>query len=222
MNTKCSIKILLVDDHAIVRAGFKMLLESVSGIEIVAEADRAEMAQYLFLEKRPDVVVMDLSMPGIGGLEGIRRLRSRHPEAKILVFSVHDEAVYVSRALATGANGYINKNSATELLVQAIQQIYSGHSFIEPGLNSIRTPPTHPKHPEIDYKQLINNLSSREFDIFCLLAKGLTARKIADELCLGYKTVANYGTQIKIKFAVTSVAELTRIAAAYGIINNPI
>lgn len=220
MSKPGNINILLVDDHAIIRAGFKMLLESVSDIQIVAEADRAEMAQQLYAENQPDVIVMDLSMPGIGGLEGIRRLHSRHPEAKILVFSVHDEAVYVSRALESGAMGYINKNSAPELLVKAIQHVASGQLFVEPNLAYNRGSQARAKSLEIDYKQLINTLSTREFDIFCLLAKGFTARKIADELCLGYKTVANYGTQIKAKFAVTSVAELTRIATAYGIINN--
>jgi DNA-binding NarL/FixJ family response regulator len=220
MNAFRKIRIMLVDDHAIVRAGFKMLLEPIGSINIVAEADRSESALQLYLEKRPDVIVMDLSMPGIGGLEGIRRLTNRYPEAKILVFSVHNEVVYVSRALEAGAKGYINKNSAPELLVQAIEHIVSGHNFIEPGLDSTQMLQTYPKKPGIDYKQLIDNLSSREFDIFCLLAKGFTARKIADELCLGYKTVANYGTQIKAKFAVNSVAELTRIAATYGIIDS--
>lgn len=214
-----SIGILLVDDHSIVRAGFKMLLESVSGIHIVAEAERAEMALQLYLDYQPDVVVMDLSMPGIGGLEGIRRLRARHPDIKILVFSVHDEGVYVSRALTAGAAGYINKNTTPDLLVEAVQQVAAGRSFIEFGAEN-PSYSANPKNPELDYKQLINSLSSKEFDIFCLLAKGLTARKIADELCLGYKTVANYGTQIKAKFAVNSVAELTHIATAYGIINN--
>jgi two-component system, NarL family, invasion response regulator UvrY len=210
------ISVLLVDDHAVVRAGFRMLLASTTTIEIVAETERGESACQLYLEKQPDVVVLDLSMPGIGGLEAIRRICNRDPNAKILVFSVHDESVYVSRAIEAGAKGYITKNSASEILVDAIQKIAAGDIYIEPGLE--KTSRIH--HNELDYKNLINTLTPKEFDIFCLLAKGLTTHKIADELCLGYKTVANYGTQIKNKFNASTVAELAHIATALGIIKN--
>jgi DNA-binding NarL/FixJ family response regulator len=210
------ITVLLVDDHAIVRAGFRMLLAATDTIEIIAEAERGEAACQLYLEKKPDVVVLDLSMPGIGGLECIRRICSRDPNAKILVFSVHDESVYVNRAIEAGAKGYITKNSAAEILVDAIQVIAKGISYIEPGLAQQATL----QHPEIDYQTLLNSLSPKEFDVFCLLAKGLTTHKIADEMCLGYKTVANYGTQIKTKFKAATVAELAHIATALGIIKS--
>lgn len=208
------ISVLLVDDHAVVRAGFRMLLASTSTIEIVAEAERGEAACQLYLEKQPDVVVLDLSMPGIGGLECLRRICNRDPLAKILVFSVHDESVYVSRAIAAGAKGYITKNSAPEILVDAIQNIAAGGMYIEPSLEKIGF--MH-KAEDVDYKNLIDTLTPKEFDVFCLLAKGLTTHKIADELCLGYKTVANYGTQIKSKFNASTVAELAHIANALGI-----
>jgi two-component system, NarL family, invasion response regulator UvrY len=208
------ISVLLVDDHAVVRAGFRMLLASTSTIEIIAEAERGEAACQLYLEKQPDVVVLDLSMPGIGGLECLRRICNRDPLAKILVFSVHDESVYVSRAIAAGAKGYITKNSAPEILVDAIQNIAAGGMYIEPSLE--KTYPMH-KPEDVDYKKLINTLTPKEFDVFCLLAKGLTTHKIADELCLGYKTVANYGTQVKSKFNASTVAELAHIANALGI-----
>jgi DNA-binding NarL/FixJ family response regulator len=211
------ISVLLVDDHAVVRAGFKMLLAASDNIEIIVEADRGETACQLYLEKNPNVVVLDLSMPGIGGLDCIRRICSRDPLAKILVFSVHDEGVYVSRAMSAGAKGYITKNSAPEILVDAIQKIAHGETYIEPGLENKR-PSQNPTN--IEYKDLINTLTPKEFDVFCLLAKGLTAHKIADELCLGYKTVANYGTQIKTKFNATTTAELAHIATALGIIKN--
>lgn len=213
------VSILLVDDHAVVRAGFRMLLASTSTIEIVAEAERGEAACQLYLEKRPDVVVLDLSMPGIGGLECLRRICNRDPLAKILVFSVHDESVYVSRAIAAGAKGYITKNSAPAILVDAIQSIAVGGMYIEPSLEKPHT--TH-KPDDVDYKNLINTLTPKEFDVFCLLAKGLTTHKIADELCLGYKTVANYGTQIKNKFNASTVAELAHIANALGITKNSV
>jgi two-component system, NarL family, invasion response regulator UvrY len=214
------ISIILVDDHAIVRAGFRMLLAATDHIEIIAEAERGEAACQLYLEKIPDVVVLDLSMPGIGGLECTRRIRSRDPHAKILVFSVHDEDVYVSRAIAAGAKGYITKSSAPEILVDAIQLIAAGGLYIEPGLDKAYPGLASSQTIEVDYKNLAASLTPKEFDIFCLLAKGLTNHKIADELCLGYKTVANYGTQIKNKFNAETVAELAHIATALGILKN--
>ncbi len=211
---KDRIKVILVDDHAVVRAGFRMLLATEADIDVIAEADRGEAACQLYLEKQPDVMVLDLSMPGIGGLESLRRICSRDSNAKVLVFSVHDEMVYVDRAMQAGAKGYITKNSAPGILVEAIQKIAKGEIYIEQGL--INKMPL--QNSEADYQTLIDTLSVREFDIFLLLAKGLTAHKIADELCLGYKTVANYGTQIKIKLNVSTIAELAHIAIIQGIL----
>jgi two-component system invasion response regulator UvrY len=214
MNDK--IKVILVDDHAVVRAGFRMLLSAEAGIDVIAEAERGEQACQLYMEQQPDVLVLDLSMPGIGGLETIRRICSRDSSAKILVFSVHDETVYVDRAINAGAKGYITKNSAPGILVTAIQKIAAGEMYIEQGL--MKNMPQQSK--EADYQTIIDTLSPREFDVFLLLAKGLTAHKIAEELCLGYKTVANYGTQIRSKLNVSSVAELTHIAMVLGVMKN--
>ncbi|MCD2451350.1 response regulator transcription factor [Methylicorpusculum oleiharenae] len=209
-----AIKVILVDDHAVVRAGFRLLLSSVPNIQVIAEAERGEQACQLYLDNKPDVVVLDLSMPGIGGLESIRRICNRDNHAKILVFSVHDEQVYVNRAMMAGAKGYITKNSAPAILVEAIQKISEGGEYIEEGLLKNTTGAGNPS----DYRALIESLSAREFDVFCLLAKGLTMHKVADELCLGYKTAANYGTQIKNKLKVSTVAELAHIAMALGVV----
>ncbi len=206
MNSK--IKVLLVDDHAVVRAGFKLLLSTSSNIDVIAEAERGEQAIQICQSSRPDIIVMDLSMPGIGGLETIRRLVQRDEKIKILVFSVHDEQVYIARALNAGAKGYISKNSAPEILTEAIEAIDKGQSYVEEGLlkqNSAEI-------SEHDFQSIIETFSAREFDVFRLLAKGLTVHKVADELCLGYKTVANYATQIKKKLQVSSSAELAHIA----------
>ncbi|MFA5920426.1 MAG: response regulator transcription factor [Methylococcaceae bacterium] len=216
---KNRIKVILVDDHAVVRAGFRMLLSTENTIQVIAEAERGEQACQLYLEKQPDVMVLDLSMPGIGGLETIRRICNRDSQARILVFSVHNERVYVDRAMNAGAKGYITKHAHPEILVAAIQKIAKGEIYIEPGL--IRQEDTHTNEQveasETDYKSIVESLSAREFDVFLLLAKGLTAHKIADELCLGYKTVANYGTQIRSKLKVSSVAELAHIAIVLGV-----
>jgi two-component system invasion response regulator UvrY len=202
------IRVLLVDDHAVVRAGFRLLLASVDSIEVVAEASRCEEACKLYEDWRPDVAVMDLSMPGIGGLEGIRRITARDPGAKILVFSIHDEKVYVDRALAAGAKGYITKNSAPEMLITAVQAIAGGETYVEAGLNASGAFPSGQK----DHRALLATLSPKEFDVFRLLAKGLTTHEAANELCLGVKTVANYSTQIKAKLKVSTAAELARLA----------
>jgi two-component system, NarL family, invasion response regulator UvrY len=209
-----AIRVILVDDHAVVRAGFRLLLSSVPNIQVIAEAERGEQACQLYLDNKPDVVVLDLSMPGIGGLESIRRICNRDNQAKILVFSVHDEQVYVNRAMMAGAKGYITKNSAPAILVEAIQKISEGGEYIEEGLLKYTTSAGNSS----DYRALIESLSAREFDVFCLLAKGLTMHKVADELCLGYKTAANYGTQIKNKLKVSTVAELAHIAMALGVV----
>lgn len=208
------IKVLLVDDHAVVRAGFRMLLSSVESIEVIAEAARCEEACKLYDEWRPDVVVMDLSMPGIGGLEGIRRIGARDSGAKVLVFSIHDEKVYVERAFAAGAKGYLTKNSAPDLLITAVQTIVEGEIFIEAGLKAARseTAATNQIRP------LLDSLTPKEFDVFRLLAKGLTTHEAANELCLGVKTVANYSTLIKAKLKVNTAAELARIAIDLKII----
>jgi two-component system invasion response regulator UvrY len=210
---KEKIKVILVDDHAVVRAGFRLLLSSVDHIDVIAEAERGEQACQLYLEKRPDVIVLDLSMPGIGGLETIRRILLRDSAAKMLVFSVHDELVYVNRALAAGAKGYITKNTAPAILLEAIEKIAVGEIYIEQGLRESLPE----RNKDSDYRALIDSLSAREFDVFLLLAKGLTIHKISDELCLGYKTVANYGTQIKSKLKVSTTAELAHIAMVLGV-----
>jgi DNA-binding NarL/FixJ family response regulator len=208
------ISVILVDDHAVVRAGFRLLLSSEPSIAVIAEAERGEQACQLYLDYKPDVMVLDLSMPGIGGLETIRRIYNRDNQAKILVFSVHDELVYINRAINAGARGYISKSSAPHYLVEAITQIAAGDSYIEGALQDYSA------DNSINYKAIVDTLSAREFDVFLLLAKGLTAHKIADELCLSYKTVANYGTQIKNKLSVNTVAELARIAMVLGLVKS--
>ena len=208
-------KILLIDDHAVVRAGFKLLLTTYANIEVIAEAATGEQGIQLSQQYQPDVIVLDLSMPGIGGLETIKRIIQRNEQAKILVFSVHDEPVYVSRALNAGAKGYITKNSAPKILPAAIELIQQGKNYVEQGLIKAIS-----LSSESDYQKIIQRFSPREFDVIRLLAKGLISRKIAQELCLSYKTVANYATQIKKKLQVSSLAELAHIAVIVGIMKH--
>jgi DNA-binding NarL/FixJ family response regulator len=207
------IKIILVDDHAVVRAGFRMLLATSEAIEVISEASRGEEAIGQYLNLKPDVVVMDLSMPGLGGLETIHRIVQRDGNAKILVFSVYHQRVYVNRALNAGAKGYITKNSAPEILIEAIVTIMQGQNYIEQGLIKI----TNSIKSQSDYQVIIHKFSPREFDVFRMLAQGMSVQKIADELCLGYKTIANYATQIRKKLQVDTLIDLAHIAEDFGL-----
>lgn len=207
------IKVLLVDDHAVVRAGYRLLLRNSSEIDIIAEADNGENACRLYADLTPDVVIMDLSLPGMGGLEAIRRILARDPKARILVFSMHDDMVFVDQAVNAGAKGYITKSSAPDVLIDAVRKIAGGKSYLDD-----ETAQT------LAYQKLrggdtpFSGLSTREFEIFCYLAEGMNSGEIADRLSLSYKTIANYSTQIKSKLNVGSVAELTRLAIRHGVI----
>ena len=207
------IKIILVDDHAVVRAGFRMLLAASEFIDVISEASRGEEAIGQYVNLKPDIVVMDLSMPGLGGLETIHRIVQRDGRAKILVFSVYHQRVYVNRALNAGAKGYITKNSAPEILIEAIVTIMQGQNYIEQGLikinNSVKS--------QSDYQAIIHQFSPREFDVFRMLAQGMSVHKIAGELCLGYKTIANYATQIRKKLQVDTLIDLAHIAEDFGL-----
>jgi two-component system invasion response regulator UvrY len=212
MNGK--ITVMLVDDHAVVRAGFRLLLSQSSQIEVVREAERGEEACQHYAECKPDVVVMDLSMPGIGGLAAIRRIRARDPVARILAFSIHDESVYAERALEAGASGYISKSCAPEILVEAVLAVARNEHYIE---REIAERLAMQKVPGHDANGNLQTLSAREFDVFCLLAQGRTPREIAGELRLSYKTTANYSTLIKAKLGVNTSAEMARLALQQGI-----
>jgi two-component system, NarL family, invasion response regulator UvrY len=210
------INVLLVDDHAVVRAGFRILLSSQAFIGQISDLDRGELVTQEYERFKPDVVVMDLSMPGIGGLETIRRLQKLDSNAVILVYSIHDEAIYVERALEAGAMGYVSKNSAAEVLAEAVKSVAEGKRYVEesllPEVDDVR-------HDNIEhYRKVLDLLSPREFDVFCRLAKGMTAHEVAADMHLGYKTIANYNTQIKSKLRVNTAADLANIAVVLGII----
>lgn len=208
-----TINVMLVDDHAVVRAGYNMLLKNASEITVVAEASSGEEAYQLYSAHKPDVVVMDLSLPGIGGIEAIKRICSRDNKATILVFSMHEEVIFVEQALQAGASGYITKSTDPQLLVEAIIRLAKGEKYIDADLAQ-----------RLAYEKsrgqdsLLSDLSTREFEIFCMLAEGSNTSEIAKRLCLSYKTVANYSTQIKSKLNVSTVADIARLAIRYNII----
>lgn len=208
-----TINVMLVDDHAVVRAGYNMLLKNAPEITVVAEASNGEEAYQLYSAHKPDVVVMDLSLPGIGGIEAIKRICSRDNKATILVFSMHEEVIFVEQALQAGASGYITKSTDPQLLVDAIIRLSKGEKYIDAELAQ-----------RLAYEKsrgqdsLLSDLSTREFEIFCMLAEGSNTSEIAKRLCLSYKTVANYSTQIKSKLNVSTIADIARLAIRYNII----
>ncbi len=211
------IRVLLVDDHAVVRTGYKTYLSLSERIGEIYEADRGETACQIYTQFLPDVVVMDLSMPGLGGLESVRRLINRHPNCKVLVFSIHKELVYVTRAIQAGAKGYITKSNAPETLVTAVCLIAEGGTFVEPGIAQQLAVTFASEKGE---SAKIKSLSPREFDIFCLLATGMSTRDAAESLCLSYKTVCNHSTAIKEKLGIKTLSELALLASRHGIVKN--
>jgi DNA-binding NarL/FixJ family response regulator len=207
------IRVLLVDDHAVVRAGYGTLLKDAPGIEIVAEAEGGNAALRAYVEHDPEIVIMDLSLPDLGGIEVIRRIVARNPAAKVLVFSMHEDTVFVEQALAAGARGYINKHSAPQVLLDAVRHIARGESYLDEGIAQ-RLAWQRARGRNSPFAAL----STREFEIFCLLAEGLNASEISRRLSLSSKTVANYTTQIKAKLGAATVAELARLAIRHGVV----
>ncbi len=208
--------VLIVDDHAVVRTGYKSYLSLSEKIGSILEADCGETACQVYQQQPVDVVILDLSMPGIGGFECIRRLISRDNKCRILVFSIHNEPVYATRAIKAGAKGYITKNSMPETLINAVCSIAQGQTYLSPELAQklAMTMATGQ-----DEEKRISKLSPREFDVFCLLAKGMTSREIADKLHLSYKTVCNHSTNIKDKLEAKNIAELALMASRQGLID---
>jgi two-component system invasion response regulator UvrY len=207
------IKVILVDDHAVVRAGYKMLLKNIDAIEVVAEAANGEDGVQLSKDYNPDVIVMDISLPGMGGIEAIRQIILLDGNAKVLVFTMHEELVFVEQALQAGAYGYMTKSANPQLLSKAIKQIYKGKKYID---DELQKRMLYKKSTKDDSQ--LSDLSTREFQIFCLLAEGLTAAEISKQLSISYKTAANYGTQIKNKLNVATVADIARLAIRNNII----
>jgi DNA-binding NarL/FixJ family response regulator len=198
---------MLVDDHAIVRSGFRRLLEEYPNLQVVAEAETGDQAYRGFVEHRPDVLVLDISMPDTSGLALMQRLFARAPDARVVIFSMHGDAAMAERAMQAGARGYVTKSSAPEVLVRAVQEVAAGRVFLSPDI----------AHDLAVAKLAGNNdplqqLSTREFEIFRQLVAGRAPAEIAQALNLSTKTIANYHTAIKQKLGVASDIDLMRIA----------
>lgn len=207
------IRILLADDHEVVRAGYRRLLENTQDIEVIAEVASGEDAYSRYCELHPDVVVMDLTMPGMGGLEASRRILAHDNSAKILVFSVHENEVMLNRALDLGVLGYISKRSASQVMIEAVRQIAAGEMYVGQEMMPFLVRRT--TSPDSDR---VAGLSPREFEVLRLLADSKSVNDIADLLNLSPKTVGHHMTHIKTKLGIDNIAGLTRLAIRLGII----
>jgi two-component system invasion response regulator UvrY len=208
------IRVLLVDDHALVRTGFRLLLQSQPQMSVVGEAESGESACQLYPQLRPDVVVMDLAMPGMGGLEALRRLRARDPDVRVLALSAHDDTMHGRRALREGALGFLSKRGAPEAMLDAVTTIAAGRRYIDPLLAqklALAEFPGGAKSP-------VDSLSEREFEVFVRLAGGSTVQRIAQDLSLSASTIGTHLYNVKQKLGVVNQSELTLIAIRHGLI----
>ena len=206
------IKVLLVDDHAVVRMGFKMLINAEVDMEVIGEAESGELGIKSYKELQPNLVIMDITMPGIGGIEAIDRILANDKKARILVLSAHEDSVHPKRVLKAGALGYLTKRSAAEELIKAIRTVHSGEKYLEASIaqQMAITNLSGENNP-------VEILSDRDFEVFIALAKGKSTNEIADTMCLSPRTVGTHLYNIKQKLNANNSAEIALIAIRCGL-----
>jgi two-component system invasion response regulator UvrY len=209
------INLLIVDDHELVRAGIKSLLSSVNGIKVIGEAASGEEAIKLAKEKRPDVVLMDVRMPGIGGLEATRKLLRADPDLKIIALTVCGEEPFPSKLLQAGAAGYLTKGSGIDEMVQAINSVYHGKRYLSPEVAQQLAL----KHLSDNEASPFDALSERELQVMLMITSGQKVQEISDKLYLSPKTVNSYRYRLFEKLGVHSDVELTHLAIRHGILD---
>lgn len=209
-------KVMLVDDHDLVRTGIKRLLEDHPNIEIVGEAVSGEQAIQQVSEYDPDVVLMDINMPGIGGLEATRKLLQRKPELKVIVVTMHDDDLFPQRFLKAGALGYVTKGAKVEEILQAIHTVTRNKRYLSPAiaqqiaLSQVDEEATSP----------FDSLSEREMQVLLMMMDGQSISAISERLCLSPKTISTYRTRLYAKLGVQNDIELTRLALLHGVVEN--
>jgi DNA-binding NarL/FixJ family response regulator len=211
------IRVLLVDDHPVVRAGYARLLELDDSIKVVAEATCAITGYIAFLQHLPDVTITDISMPNLSGLELLRKIKLRSPDAKVLVSSMYDSHALIRSALEGGAMGFVTKNSPPDNLVTGVKAVYNEHHYLSDDIVLNQFGKTADEEAD-----RISQLSLRELEIWRLLAQGCTPAECAERLNISLKTVANNQTLIKEKLAVNSTASLVHMAQRHRLIDQHI
>ncbi|KAA0875366.1 response regulator transcription factor [Nitrincola tapanii] len=204
-------KILLTDDHAVVRQGYASLLSAMLEPCQIFEAGDAQMCFALWSRERPDLIVLDINLPDISGIEAARRILERDAQARILFFSMYDELPMVQQALDVGALGYITKASSPEILLEAVRRVLAGKPYVEhdlaTGLVLQRNMPAG-----------LSEMTAREFEIFVMLARGMSTKTIAEHLCVSMKTVSNHTTILKSKLQIHTSAQLVHLAIRFGVL----
>ncbi len=206
--------LLLVDDHAVVRSGFKVLLQTWDDVDVVAEANSGEEALPLYTLHRPEVVVMDIAMAGMGGIEACKRLLALDPKVRILALSAHEDSSYAKRALQAGALGYLSKRTAPEVLIDALRMVARHQRFIDPIIAQRMAN----QRTDSD-TQYIDKLSPREFEVFILLAKGKSVVDISQSLGLSASTVGTHLYKVKLKLQLSNQSEITLLAMRHGLLD---
>jgi len=208
------ISVLLTDDHELVRTGIRRLLEDSNQVEIVGEAECGEDSLQMAQSLSPDVILMDVNMPGIGGVETCRRILQRNPKQKIIILTVHNEQTFPKRLLEIGAKGYLTKECGVDEMILAIKQVYSGGSYIASSIAqqlALSLLPGNDLNP-------IDKLSRREFQVMLMISQGLTNIEISDKLCLSPKTISTYRLRLLEKLDAQNEVDLIRIAVEQGMI----
>ena len=208
------IDVLLTDDHALVRTGIRRLLEDSGEVRIAGEADCGEEGVRLAQQLKPDVILMDVSMPGIGGVEACRRILQRDPAQKIIVLTVHNEKTFPKRMLEIGARGYLTKECGVDEMLQAIKQVNAGNAYIAPSIAqqlALSLLPGNQNNP-------IDRLSRREFQVMLMISHGLTNAEISEKLCLSPKTVSTYRLRLLEKLGAQNEVDLVKIAVEQGMV----
>jgi two-component system invasion response regulator UvrY len=210
--TTVAVSVLLVDDHAVVREGYKRLLEKRGDIAVIGEAANATDAYEQFCKLAPQIVVMDIALPGVSGIDAMRRILAREPETRVLIFSMYEDAIFANRALRAGACGYVTKASAPNVLVEAVHAVARGKRYISTDIAqklALRN--------VVADTEANDGLSAREFEVLRLLVQGLSVRDIAQSMGLNPKTVANHQSAIKQKLGADTAVQLLRIAEGLGL-----
>ena len=206
------ISVLLVDDHAVVREGYRRLLERDGSLVVVGEAASAADAIRMGVELEPDVIVLDIGLPGVSGIEILRRIIARRPDACVLMFSMYQDGIYATRAIKAGARGYLSKASAPDLLIEAVRSVAGGRRYLSPDVEQAITK----QSAAADH--LADALSTRELEVLRMLVQGYGVEEIGERLGLSPKTAANHQSSIKQKLGANSALQLILIAQQFGLI----
>ena len=223
MSTPKPITIMLAEDHAIVRQGLIALLKSDGSFQLVGEAKTGREAVALAQSLRPDIILMDIAMPVLNGLEATRQIRAANPAAKVIVLSAHSDEVYVEKMIEAGVAGFLEKQSSAEILTKAIHEVAKGHNFFSPAIaRRLQSNPNKPRDRDGLLKANAMRLTSRETEVLQLVAEGSANKQVAAELGISIKTVEKHRQHLMDKLNIHDTAGLTRYAIAAGVIESSV